>query len=114
MYNSLRDILESEITALPDNTEINATLVGRLYTGCASVEVPNGVLTTFTFTLPDGVTPATLASEFSELVKVNQATKIRTTHYVFTPATCTAIFTGGNIPAGGEVVTLDFIKTITL
>lgn len=114
MAKSYRDDVADTIAALPDNSEIEATLIGRLYTGCASVEIPNGVIDTFTFLLPDGVTPATLASEFSELVKVNQVTKIRTTHYVFTPATCTAVFTGGNIPAGGEVVTLDFIKTIAL
>jgi hypothetical protein len=109
--DSLRDLIYEELTTLDTDkieaTDITTANIGRFYTSCASVETPDGIIDTFTFKDPPTATAIATVAPGSEIVYVNGTRKTRVTHYDL--VTNTVVFTAGNIPAGGEVVTADLI-----
>ena len=107
MDNNLRKKIYDELDGKTAPADITTANIGRLYTGCATVETPDGIIGTFTFKDPVTDTPITTVAGGSEIVYVDGARKTRVTHYDL--VTNTVVFTAGNIPAGGEVVTADLI-----
>ena len=83
--------------------------MGAYVRPCLMNEVPDGIITNFTFTHPDTTTAISNCAEWSEKVYVDTTLQVRGTDYIFDPASATVTFIAGHIPAGGTVVTMECI-----
>ena len=110
--DSLRDVIFEDLAERSTNTEVNTAGIGRYYTFCPSVEVPDGIIAAFTFKEPVALAVITVCPDGCERVYVDGTLQARTTDYTFNGATATVTFAGGSIPVGGQVVTADLISIV--
>ena len=94
--------LEDVETELPDKLEssdVDGASIGQFITNCASVQVPDGIITDYTFTGATGIIAG------SELVTIDGVQEIRGTDYTISGDTVT--FVAGHLPQVGEVVIMN-------
>jgi hypothetical protein len=89
------------------STNIQSIGIGAYVRPCLMNEVPDGIITNFTFTHPDTTTAISNCAEWSEKVYVDATLQVRGTNYTFAPATGTVTFLAGSEPALGTVVTME-------
>ena len=105
----LVDENSSDITALDtdklESSDVNSALIGKQVTNVIASEVPDGIITDFTFA---GM--STLIAN-SEIVTVDGVQQIRTVDYTIAGAVVT--FIAGHLPQAGEVVVMNGTITAT-
>jgi hypothetical protein len=100
---------EDDIATLDTNklesSDVDTASIGRLITNCPSVQVPDGIITDYTFAGATGVIAG------SEIVTIDGVQNIRGTDYTIAGDTVT--FLPGHLPQVGEVVIMNCCITAT-
>ena len=106
MNNSVEARLQEQREAIETNraVEFTANRLGKLTTNALSLEVPDGIIDTFTFPALATVIAGT------ESVTVSGDVKYPIAQYVLTESPASIKFTPGNLPTPGQFVYMSGIS----